>query len=476
MAHHDLLTGLPNRMLFDDRFEVALATARRHLEPLAVAYLDLDGFKRINDASGHDVGDSVLLSCALRLAAAVRGDDTVSRRGGDEFVILLAQVEGAQGAMTAATKLLEAVTADDPAHPLPVALAASVGVALWPDHGSDQRTLLRAADEAMYHAKRHGGNRVVMATVTDFSALDDFELADELRLGLARHQLHAFYQPVVTPAGDAAIMQAELCWQHPRHGLLPTTRFQASATQSGLRRPLRRLMLSEACHNTAAWERRLGRQVPVSVRLGRQDFADAALVAEVDAVLAADAVDARQLVVEFSDGKSPAERDALLPALDALKERDVRLTLAGFGSGPTPMRRLLDMPLDHVKLDLDLIVDAVGHLRARRLLASAIDLAHQLDLSVVGQSVEGSDHDRILSDLGCDLILRRTGQAALSVGRRRGLAPVVIGAGRPAPAARACRGRGRAGARPPADFEQEAAMSLALTAEPAPQDMAPRPW
>ena len=173
-------------------------------------------------------------------------------------------------------------------------------------------------------------------------------------------------------------------------------------------------MLSEACHNTAVWERRLGRQVPVSVRLGRRDFTDTSLVGEVDAVLAADAVDARRLVVEFADGQSRAERDALLPALDALKERDVRLTLAGFGSGPTPMQRLLHMPLDHVKLDVELIVDAVGHLRARRLLASTIDLAHQLDLSVVGQSLEGSDHDRLLTDLGCDLVLRRTGEAALS--------------------------------------------------------------
>ncbi len=406
MAHHDLLTGLPNRILFDDRFELALSAARRRLQPLAVAYLDLDGFKPINDTFGHDVGDRVLQVCAQRLAGSLRGDDAVSRMGGDEFVVLLREVNGERGVLAAATKLLESLAAPIVLHGVRASLTASIGVALWPEHGLDQRSLLRAADEAMYLAKRRGGNQVVVATATGRDQSGQLALGEELRHGLEQRELHPFFQPVVTLAGDTAMMEAELRWHHPRRGLLGPADFQTAAAQAGLRRPLRRLMLSEAANNAGEWDRRLGRHVAVSVRLGRWDLTDAVLLDEVEE-LAAGAVEGQRLVVEFADGQNRVEHETILPGLQALKERGIRLSLDDFGAGPTPTERLLEMPLDQVKLDGPLIDKAVRESRARRVLGTVIGLAHDLDLSVVGKGSEGTDQFRVLRDLGCDLILPR---------------------------------------------------------------------
>lgn len=414
MAHHDLLTGLPNRILFDDRFQLALAAARRRHEPLAVAYLDLDGFKRINDIFGHDVGDRVLQECAQRLEGTLRGDDTVSRMGGDEFVVLLRQVDGVGGAVAAATKLLESL-----ARPLTVPgermlLTASIGVALWPDHGIDQRALLLAADAAMYLGKRGGGNQVMVAAGPGDGNAGQPTLGDELRHSIELHELHAFFQPVVTLAGDPVIMDAELRWQHPRHGLLAPADFQTAADHAGLQPPLRRLMLSEACRNTIDWDRRLGRHLAVSVRLTRRDLADSALIDEVRRVLAKDALDAQRLIVKFVDGQSRTERDALLPGLHGLKACRIRLALEDFGDGTTPSTRLLHLPLDQVNLDSRLVDEAAATPRARRVLGGLIDVAHDLDLLVMGRALEGTEQFRVLRDLSCDLILRRPDQEPLS--------------------------------------------------------------
>jgi diguanylate cyclase (GGDEF)-like protein len=413
-AHHDPLTGLPNRILFDDRFDLALSAARRYLQPLAVLYLDLDGFKRVNDTFGHDAGDCVLRECARRLVGALRAEDTVSRAGGDEFVVLLAHGQGAEGALGAASKVLACLTVPFVAASTAVALTASIGVALWPDHGADQRALLRAADEAMYQSKRRGGNQVVVASSTRRGQAELISRDQELRRALGMHQLHAFFQPVVTFDGDPAFMEAELRWRHPHDGLLAPVEFETVANSAGLRRPLRRLLISEACQNNDEWARELTRRVAVSVHLDRRDLTDSSLMDDVGGALGPRLALGHRFIVEFVDGQTQAERDALLPALEALKEHNVELSLDDFGASPTPPERLLHLPLHQVKLSSRLVGEAASDPRARGVLANVIELARDLDLSVVGRGGQGTEQYRVLRDLGCDLVQLGVDESALS--------------------------------------------------------------
>ena len=413
-AHHDPLTGLPNRVLFDDRFELALSASRRRLQPLVVLYLDLDGFKRVNDTFGHEAGDGVLRECALRLLGALRAEDTVSRTGGDEFVVLLAHGPGTEGALGAASKVLACLTAPFAVAGTTVALTASIGVAMWPDHGSDQRALLRAADEAMYQGKRRGGNQVVVASSTCPGQAEIVLRDQEIRRALGMHQLRAFFQPVVTFDGDPAFMEAELRWRHPHDGLLAPVEFETVANSAGLRRPLRRLLIAEACQNTDVWARELARPVAVSVRLERRDLTDGTLMDDVGAALTPSVALGHRFIVEFVDGQTQAERDALLPGLQALKDNDVELSLDDFGACPTSPERLLHLPLHQVKLSSRLVGEAASDPRARRVLADVIDLARDLELSVVGRGSEGTDRYRVLRDLGCDLVQLGPDESPLS--------------------------------------------------------------
>ncbi|MGV8978208.1 MAG: putative bifunctional diguanylate cyclase/phosphodiesterase [Cellulomonas sp.] len=394
-AISDHLTGLPNRRALYYQARARLSDPN---VPQALLLLDLDRFKEVNDSLGHQAGDELLVQVAARLRSQLRADDLLVRLGGDEFAILLegaGQVEAERIAAMLCAGMSEPFDLGE----LSVHSAASVGIALFPDHGTDLSTLLRRADVAMYRAKPTGGYRMHRGDEDNFSRL---RLSEELRAALDEDQLVLHYQPKLDlDTGTTRGVEALVRWQHPQRGLLPPADFLDRVEEVGLMGALTRCVLTKALDQAVVW-RAAGRDLGVAVNLSASSLIDVELPAQIAAMLDARGLPASVLQLEITEEFLMADRARARVILTALREAGINISVDDFGTGYSSLSYLRDLPIDELKLDRSFIFPMHDDARAAALVSSTIHLAHSLGLRMVAEGVENQAAYAELARLGCD--------------------------------------------------------------------------
>ena len=403
LAEHDFLTDLPNRVLFLDRLQQALATARRRHTKVAVMFLDLDHFKAVNDTHGHQVGDIVLKEVAQRLTRCVRGVDTVSRQGGDEFVVILADIGGAEQAAHVAGSVMQAVAQPLQAGGHTLTLSASIGISLCPGDGDDVDTLLKHADIAMYHAKQHGRNAFqFFSPAMNAHVISRVEMENRLRLALENGEFVLEYQPEIDIASGRTIgLEALIRWRHPERGMLGPDQFIPIAEESGLIVPLGAWVLRQACAQARAW-RDQGHPVVVAVNLSNVQFVHPGLLRDVDDALDSSGLEPEYLDLEITEGMIMRGDAATIATVRALRQRGVQLTVDDFGTGYSSLATLRRYPLSKLKIDRSFVDDITRAPADAAIIAAIIAVARSLKLRVIAEGVETAEQLRFLQLHGCD--------------------------------------------------------------------------
>nr|WP_187362422.1 bifunctional diguanylate cyclase/phosphodiesterase [Massilia rubra] len=403
LAEHDFLTDLPNRVLFLDRLHQALVSARRQHNKVAVMFLDLDRFKGINDSFGHHVGDAVLKEVATRLTGCVRGVDTVSRQGGDEFVVILADIGGVDQAAHVATSVMHAVAQPVRSNGHTISLSVSIGIAICPDDGLDVDTLLQHADVAMYHAKQNGRNAFSFFNA-DMNAhvIERVQIENELRHALSNQEFLLEYQPEVNIATGLTIgVEALLRWRHPQRGLLMPHQFIPVAEECGLMVPIGEWVLRQACSQARAW-RDEGCPVVVAVNLSGAQFLHGGLVHSVDEALRLSGLAPEFLDLEITESVIMRGDEATVATVAALRERGVQLTIDDFGTGYSSLNFLRRYPLTKLKIDRSFVDEIPEYDTTANLIPAIIAVARSLKLRVIAEGVETAEQLMFLQQHGCD--------------------------------------------------------------------------
>ena len=400
-ALHDPLTGLPNRELFADRVGQAIRAADRGLQPAALLLLDLDRFKDVNDTLGHHHGDLLLGEVAARLTSALRGVDTVARLGGDEFAMLLPDAT-AEGAAAVADKLRATLHQPLTLDGVGLDLDASIGIAVYPDHGGDAAELLQHADVAMYAAKQTHAGFVVYDPAVDQHSPRRLALLGGLRRALERNELVLHYQPKADlHSGQVLGAEALVRWQHPAHGLLGPGEFIPLAERTGLIHPLTRWVLDAALRQAAEW-RRAGHHLSIAVNVSTRSLLDHDFPEQVADRLATWQVPAGSLVLEVTESAVMADPALALEVLGRLHALGVGLAVDDFGTGYSSMAYLKALPVDELKVDRSFVGQMTTSNSDAVIVRSTIDLGHNLGLHVVAEGVENQATWEELAALGCD--------------------------------------------------------------------------
>jgi len=403
LAHHDPLTGLPNRLLLRDRLEQALALAAREQLRVAVMFLDLDHFKDINDTLGHAIGDRLLQAVVDRLNGCVRETDTISRQGGDEFLIVLTGLHEGRTASAVAQKILQRM--DEPfiieGHTL--SSSFSIGIALYPDDGDDFDTLLLKADTAMYHAKESGRDTYRFFTEQmNAYALERLELQNHLRLALERNELSLHYQPQIDLASGRVIgAEALLRWTSPVLGPVPPARFIPVAEDSGLIVPIGEWVLREACRQAEAWRQAGLPSLVVAVNLSALQFRRSDPVQLVGQILADSGLPAPCLELELTESLLVEDADDVLNTLERLKALGVRLAIDDFGTGYSSLSYLKRFPIDKLKIDQSFVRDIASDADDAAIVSVIIELGRILKLQTIAEGVENAAQLDFLTRQGC---------------------------------------------------------------------------
>jgi diguanylate cyclase (GGDEF)-like protein/PAS domain S-box-containing protein len=403
LAHHDTLTGLPNRAMFSERAREAVAHARRHRKNCAFLFLDLDNFKTVNDTLGHDVGDALLKLIASRLRASVRGDDFIARIGGDEFCVLLQDIADPREAAAVAQKLLHELGKSYRIGEHRVSSGASVGIACVPQDGEDVATLLRLADLAMYRAKELGRNGYqFFSAMLNEDAAAAAALVDELRQGLARGELFLVYQPRIDIATRQVVgAEALLRWRHPRYGVLAPESFLPLADDTGLLVPIGAWVLREACMQGRRWLDEGIEPFCVVVNVSARQLRDGRFAEQVKAALGASGLPPQALLVEVPESLVRHSHDSIEGLLGALTGAGVRLGVDDFGTGYASLPALQRLRANAVCIDRRLVA-GVPHDAERTGLAKAlIALARGMNFEVVAKGVESHAQREFLAEAGC---------------------------------------------------------------------------
>jgi diguanylate cyclase (GGDEF)-like protein/PAS domain S-box-containing protein len=405
LAFHDALTGLPNRRLFRDRLEHALACAHRNRTTVALMLLDLDRFKQVNDTLGHGAGDELLMAVAARLRGAVRTSDTLARMGGDEFALIAADLARPDDAARLAAALVAALRAPARVQGVELQVGTSVGITLFPQDGDDVDSLLRNADIALYRAKDEGrGNYQFFTPEMNLALRRRALLEHDLRRALDGGQLLIEYQPQAELAGGRyAGAEALLRWRHPELGLIEAAGLLPLAEATGMVGTLGDWTLRRACADARAWQA-AGTPLRVAVPLSGHQFRMPGLAAHIGAIVGASGLQPSLLELQVSEAtlmENPAHSTATLAALHQL---GVRLAVDAFGSGYSSLSHLWELPLDVLKVDRTFVRDAAHEARARGIVGAVLALAHGLGLEVVATGVETGQQLACLEELGCDLV------------------------------------------------------------------------
>jgi diguanylate cyclase (GGDEF)-like protein/PAS domain S-box-containing protein len=403
LAHHDTLTGLPNRAMFADRAREAVAHARRHGKNLAFLFIDLDNFKQVNDRLGHDVGDGLLKIIASRLRAAVRGDDFVARIGGDEFCVLLQDIADPREAAAVAQKLVHELGRSYRVGEHEVSSGGSIGIACVPLDGEDVATLLRLADLAMYRAKELGRNgyQFFSAALSEDAAAAA-ALADELRAGMERKELFLVYQPRID-IGTRQVIGAEalLRWRHPRFGVLTPESFLPHADDSGLLVPIGAWVLREACAQGRRWLDAGIQPFTVVVNVSARQVRHGSLGQQVRDALEASGLPASSLLIELPEAAVRQVPDALEGELASVAATGARVGVDDFGTGYSSLPMLQKMSVGAVCIDRRLIAGVPGDSERAGLARALIALARGLNFEVVAKGVETHVQREFLAEAGC---------------------------------------------------------------------------
>lgn len=409
-AFQDPLTGLPNRLLFEDRMMHAVARtersaehlAERNQEKVAVLFIDLDGFKPVNDSFGHATGDGVLKEAAMRLRSIARESDTVARVGGDEFLLLMEDVAGVADCVTLARRVVEALSDPFEIGEREIQISASVGIVVHPDH-SRRDKLVAHADAAMYAAKRAGGGTyAVFESRMDSVALEQVNLQTDLRHAVERGQLQLHYQPKVHGrGGKVSGVEALLRWHHPQHGSISPTVFIPIAERFGLITTIGHWVIDEACRQMRAWDD-VGVRMRVAINLSVHQLREEDLVTRIHAALDRHKVDASQLLCEITESVAMEDIRATQQAFDRLEQIGVYLSIDDFGTGYSSLSYLRQLPARQLKIDRSFVKDLETSSDARAIVDAVVRLAHALGLSVVAEGVETAVQRDVLLELGCD--------------------------------------------------------------------------
>ena len=400
LAYYDSLTDLPNRTLFQNRLEMAVANALRTKNPLSVLIMDLDGFKEINDTMGHMMGDAVLREIGHRLQSGVRESDTVARLGGDEFAVMMPGV-GTAGAELAARKLIAAVQEPLSIEGLNLDVHGSVGIAIAPEHGTEAEVLVQRADVAMYVAKEDRSGCVVYAPELDRHSPERLALMGDFRHAISRDELRVVYQPKINlKTREIFGVEALVRWQHPQLGLITPDRFIPMAEQTGAVRPLTLWMLERALQQCLEWKR-LGYDLIAAVNLSPRNLHDHELPERVRALL--DVLNAPASMLELEITESVIMSDPLrsLQVLTRLSKMGLRLAVDDFGTGYSSFSYLRKLPVHEIKIDKSFIDDMVED-GDEVIVQSTIELAHNLGLTCVAEGVQDEATLERLAKLGCD--------------------------------------------------------------------------
>jgi diguanylate cyclase (GGDEF)-like protein/PAS domain S-box-containing protein len=403
LAHHDTLTGLPNRAMFQERAREAVAHARRHDKTAAVLFVDLDNFKEVNDSLGHDVGDGLLKLIASRLRACVRGDDFIARIGGDEFCVLLQDIADPREAAAVAQKLIHELGKPYRVERHELRSGASVGIACVPQDGQDVPTLLRLADAAMYRAKQAGRNGYqFFSVVLNEDAAAAAALAEELRAGIGRGELFLVYQPRIDIATRQVVgAEALLRWRHPRYGVLAPEAFLPLADDTGLLLPIGAWVLREACEQGRRWLDAGIRPLSVVVNMTARQLRNAGLAEQVRAALEASRLPPEALLVEVPEGLLRHLPEALEEGLAGVAAAGARLGVDDFGTGYASLPMLQRLRIGAVCIDRKLVAGVPVDAERSGLAKALIALARGLDFDVVAKGVETHAQREFLADAGC---------------------------------------------------------------------------
>ncbi|MDE3077222.1 MAG: EAL domain-containing protein, partial [Chloroflexota bacterium] len=403
-ALHDSLTGLPNRVLLSDRLQQAVLNARREQRQVAVMFLDIDGFKDVNDSFGHDQGDQLLCLVGPRLAAVLRESDTVARLGADEFAVLVQGVNGEEEAALIAGKMLKALERPFTIGNRLIEISASVGIALCPTHGEDAASLLRRADTAMYRAKHHRDGYALYASSHDETSSDRLTLTAELRQAIEQDGLELFYQPKVRTKSRRLIgVEALARWPHPTKGYVSPSTFIPVAEKTGLVRPLTDWVLKTALQQLRVWHRG-GLRMSVAVNLSMRDLRDPQLVEKLTRLLSEYGVDPTWLKLEITETMIMADPDQTMAVVTRLEEMGLSFCIDDFGTGYSSLSYLRQLPASEIKIDKSFVMDLLTDEHDATIVRSVIDLAHNLGRHTVAEGVETQEICAALGSLGCDAV------------------------------------------------------------------------
>lgn len=405
-ATHDALTGLPNRVLLEDRLEQAIASAKLHGHGVGVLFLDLDHFKKINDSLGHTAGDLLLKQIVMRLKAVTHIDATISRQGGDEFIILIPNLTHRSNLADLAELILHTVSSPYfvEGHELPMTF--SIGISVSPYDGTDAETLIKNADAAMYHAKAAGrDNFQFYAQAMNKKAIKRLSLEASLRSALTHREFEVFYQPKIGVAtGELVGAEALLRWNHPRHGLIGPKKFIAIAEECGLIVPMGLWVAEEVCRQGRDWLDQSTICVPIAVNLSAIQFKNKSLADALKSILESSGLPSHLLAMELTESAIMDSTDRAMKVLGKLKDLGLSLSIDDFGTGYSSLSYLKRFPIDTLKIDQAFVRDVARNDDDAAIIRAIIRMGHSLRLTVVAEGVETEEQYEFLKNQKCDEI------------------------------------------------------------------------
>jgi diguanylate cyclase (GGDEF)-like protein/PAS domain S-box-containing protein len=404
LAHYDSLTRLPNRALFGDRLLQSLTQAKRNGKKVALLFLDLDRFKSVNDSLGHLSGDLLLQSVAARLQSCVREMDTMCRQGGDEFMVLLPEIERAEDAAHVATKIIAAMSLPHQVENTSLITTFSIGVSLYPDDAADSQSMVKNADAAMYHAKESGRNNFQFFTANmNAEASERLALEGDLRRALQQNELLLHYQPQLdNNSGKIIGMEALIRWQHPSKGLVPPAMFIPIAEECGLIVALGDWVLKTATTQNKQWQDAGLLSVPVAVNLSALQFHQKSFKESIARALRESGLAAGYLELEITEGVTVKNVETTIHLLGEIKQMGVLISIDDFGTGYSSLSYLKRFPIDKLKIDQSFVLDLCSDADDAAIVRTIIGMAHSLRLRVIAEGVETEQQLAFLKQNGCD--------------------------------------------------------------------------
>lgn len=403
IAHHDALTGLPNRILVKDRTEQIIANAKRTGTKAAFLFIDLDGFKSINDMMGHSVGDEVLKIVASRLMETIRSCDTISRQSGDEFLLIYSDVTDINDILTVVEKLLLLIEEPFPITEYPLSLSASIGIAIYPEHGETFESLLQSADTAMYKAKESGKNGYCLYTEQmHHNLLGEFKLQNDLKSAISNNEFVLHYQPQIDLALNRITgVEALIRWEHPQLGMIPPMNFIPLAESNGLIVPIGQWVLEEACKQTALWHAK-GIAITVAVNISAAQFKRGNLEAVVKNSLDISGINPRFLELELTESILIHDAEKILKTVRRLKELGIQLSIDDFGTGYSSLAYLKRFAVDKLKIDQSFVRDILQDQEDAIIVRTIVQMAKSLNLKTIAEGVENQEVLAVIEGYGCD--------------------------------------------------------------------------